>query len=122
MDQVYFSQGKKFFINRNAAICLVVKNCYFDAFVDYNGNGVRDTLDEQFTDLNNNELWDEGEPFTDLNGNGIYDRDETKLSNHYEQVISPRYNDGLNTKVNTINSHFIIIVCVECYIDIMSST
>jgi hypothetical protein len=28
---------------------------------------------ETFTDLNANELWDEGEPFVDANGNGVFD-------------------------------------------------
>jgi type IV pilus assembly protein PilV len=49
-----------------------------DAFTDWNGNGVRDTVpgaarEETYVDANGNGLWDVGEAFTDANGNGVWD-------------------------------------------------
>ncbi len=50
----------------------------FEAFTDWNGNGIRDSvfgpsIEEVYVDANGNGLWDIGESFTDANGNDIWD-------------------------------------------------
>ena len=70
---------------------------------------------ETYTDLNSNDIWDEGEPFEDTNENGIYEEDYVGEQDTSECVFQP----GDLTQDGLINVQDIIVL-VDLVINIWS--
>ncbi len=64
---------------RDGLVTIIVMARGEEGFVDLNDNGVWDPgepyidIGEPFVDVNDDGIWEPGEPFYDANGNGIYD-------------------------------------------------
>ena len=53
---------------------------------------LKDQLDEEYTDLNKNKKWDEGESFIDENQNGLFDENEQYIDEKEHLIWKELYN------------------------------
>ena len=66
-----------------------------EEFTDSNNNGIWDPA-EDFIDLNDNSEWDEGEEFTDFNNNGTWDPAEEYIDSNNDRI----YNESIKIDSN----------------------